>query len=66
MLGANQSKSFIEATYPTLPGLLPHDGMVFVHNESPAEISVSSSSVFDAAGFGIISLNSQSASQRVL
>lgn len=61
VLDANQSKSFIEASYPTLPGLLPHGGMVFVHNESPAEISVSSSSVFDTAGFGIVSLSSQSA-----
>jgi hypothetical protein len=58
---ANRSESFIEATYPTLPGSLPHGGMVFVHSESPAEILVTSSLVTNAAGFGIASVTSDSA-----
>jgi hypothetical protein len=33
--GANRSESFIEASYSTLPGPLPHGGMVFVHSGSP-------------------------------
>lgn len=59
--GANRSESFIEATYPTLPGSLPHGGMVFVHSESPAEILVTSSLITNAAGFGIVSVTSDSA-----
>lgn len=59
--GANRSESFIGATYPTLPGSLPHGGMVFVHSESPAEILVTSSSITNTAGFGIVSVTSGSA-----
>lgn len=59
--GANRSKSSIAASYPTLPGSLPHGGMVFVHSKSPAEILVASSLITNAAGFGIVSVTSDSA-----
>lgn len=59
--GANRSETFIGATYPTLPGSLPHGGIVFVHSELPAEILVTSSSITNAAGFGIVSVSSGSA-----
>jgi hypothetical protein len=65
VLGANRSESFIEAKYPTLPGALPHGGMVFVHSKSPADVQISSSAVVQAAGFGIVSITSDSANSRL-
>jgi len=63
--GANGSESFVDAAYPTLPGSLPHGGMVFVHSESSgraaADISITSSQITRAAGFGIASVTSGSA-----
>lgn len=59
--GANRSESFSGAKYPTLPGTLPHGGMVFVHSMSPAEVMVNSSSVTQSAGFGIVSITSDTA-----
>lgn len=59
--GANSSATFIEAKYPALPGSLPHGGMVFVHSELPTSILVSSSSIVNATGFGIVSIASDSA-----
>ena len=57
---ANQSESYIEAKYPTLPGSLPHGGMVFIHSELPAKVQVASSAVTLSSGFGIVSLSSDS------
>lgn len=63
--GANRSESFVEASYSTLPGSLPHGGMVFVHSSlsdgTPAGVSVTSSRVTQSAGFGIVSITSDSA-----
>jgi len=58
--GANRSESYIEAKYPTLPGSLPHGGMVFTHSVSPAKVMVTSSIVTQASGFGIVSLTTDS------
>ena len=62
---ANWSASFVEASYSTLPGSLPHGGMMFVHSRSldssSGEVSVTSSRVTQAAGFGIVSITSGSA-----
>ena len=55
---ANRSGSYIDVKYPTLPGTLPHGGMVFVHSTSSAEVMVNSSSVTQSAGFGIVSITS--------
>ena len=63
--GANRSQSFLNTQYPTLPGSLPHGGMVFVHSESTAEIVVTSSSITDAAGFGIVSITSNTAQSQL-
>ena len=63
--GTNGSESFIEASYSTLPGPLPHGGMVFVHSGSSAGssagVSVTSSRIIQSAGFGIVSITSDSA-----
>lgn len=63
--GANRSQSFVDATYPTLPGSLPHGGMVFIHSEASAQVQVSSSVVTDSAGFGIASVTSDSVTSRL-
>lgn len=62
---ANRSQSFIDATFPTLPERLPHGGMVFVHADSPAQVAVTSSTVTQTAGFGIISITSGVARTRL-
>jgi len=59
--GANRSESFVEATYPTLPGSLPHGGMVFVHSGGSTQVKVTSSQIIQSAGFGIVSIISDSA-----
>ncbi|MDT0595257.1 hypothetical protein [Glaciecola petra] len=58
---ANRSESFIEEKYATLPGALPHGAMVFVQSETETKISVTSSLISKAAGFGIVSVTSNSA-----
>ena len=60
--GANQSKSFLEVKYATLPGSVPHGGMVFVHSEMPAQVIVTSSEIMQSAGFGVVSITSNSVS----
>lgn len=55
---ANWSESYVSASFSALPGALPHGGMIFIQSESPAEVLVTSSSVTESAGFGIISLTS--------
>jgi len=64
--GSNQQALFIEASYLTLPGQLPHGGMVFMHSQksdlSPDtgsdNVSISSSTVTESAGFGIAAITS--------
>lgn len=63
--GANLSASFVEAKYPTLPGSLPHGGMVFVHSGALAQVEVVSSEVIESAGFGVVSITSGSAHSRL-
>lgn len=57
---ANRLQLFIDATFPTLPGRLPHGGMVFVHSDSPADVEVTLSTVTQTSGFGIVSITSGS------
>jgi hypothetical protein len=63
--GANRGQSFIEATFPTLPGRVPHGGMVFVHADASAEVTVTSSTVTETAGLGIASIASGLAHTRL-
>ncbi len=58
--GANRSESFLKVTYPTLPGSLPHAGMVFIHTDQPGQIKITGSKVMNTAGFGILSVTSNS------
>jgi len=62
---ANRLQSFIDATFPTLPGRLPHGGMVFVHSDSPADVEVTFSTVTQTSGFGIVSITSGVARTRL-
>lgn len=61
---ANRAQSFIAATYVTLPGRVPHGGMVFVHTRT-ANIEVSASTVTATAGLGIASHASAAAQTRL-
>lgn len=63
--GANSGQSFIEATFPTLPGRVPHGGMVFVHTEAAAEVEVTASTVIETSGLGIASIASGLAHTRL-
>ena len=63
--GANRGQSFIEATFPTLPGRVPHGAMVFVHADAVAEVTVTASTVTETAGLGIASIASGVAHTRL-
>jgi hypothetical protein len=62
---ANRAQGFIAATYPTLPGRVPHGGMVFVHTRGPADIAVTASTVTATAGMGIATHASGAAQTRL-
>lgn len=62
---ANRAQGFIAATYATLPGRVPHGGMVFVHTRTPAEVAVTASTVTATAGMGIASHASAAAQTRL-
>lgn len=72
--GSNQQAAFIDANYSTLPGNLPHGGMVFVHSQVSglslddvsANVSISSSTVNESAGFGIAAITSRNSHSSLL
>jgi hypothetical protein len=63
---ANRSQGFIDTAYPTLPGAVPHGGVVLVNGGSAAVAEVTASTVTSAAGFGIASITSGTANTRLV
>lgn len=63
--GTNRGQSFIEAAFPTLPGRVPHGGMVFVHADTAADVEVTASTVIETSGVGIASIASGVAHTRL-